>query len=148
VPQEHGGRIPRKTKVRATLRMGVNVPDADHFAVIGFNSLPFGALGSVAGFPRVSQAIWFVGYFGLGLLWSAFYDDYTLLSRMELEGSSSWACESLFNLLGTQYTTEGRKCLPFDTKFKILGFEVDTMQFQEGHVLLGHTESRREELHG
>jgi ribonuclease HI len=115
--------------------------------MIGFNSLPFGAVGSVAGFLRISQAIWFLGYFGLGLLWSAFYDDYTLLSRAELESSSSWACESLLTLLGMQFATEGRKCLPFSTQFKTLGLEVCTDGFAEGHVLIGHTESRREELH-
>ena len=97
---------------RETLRMGVNRPGSDKFAVIGFNSLPFGAVGSVAGFLRISQALWFLGYFGLGLLWSAFYDDYTLLSRSELEGSSSWACESLFNLLGMQAVCDGRPQMP------------------------------------
>ena len=60
---------------RSSLRMGVNVPGSDSFAMTGFNSLPFGAVGSVAGFLRISQAIWYLGYFGLGLLWSAFYDD-------------------------------------------------------------------------
>ena len=132
---------------RAVLRMGVNVPDRDDFAVIGFNSLPFGAVGSVAGFLRVSQALWFIGYFGLGLLWSAFYDDYTLLSRSELENSSSWSCESLFDLLGMRYATEGHKCLPFSSKFKTLGLELDTSNFSEGQVAVGHTQSRRDELH-
>eukprot|EP00435_Cladocopium_sp_Y103_P062898 s272_g24.t1 len=131
---------------RASLRMGVNIPNCDKFATIGFNSLPFGAVGSVAGFLRISQAIWYIGYFGLGLLWSAFYDDYTLLSRAELESSSSWSCETLLDLLGMQYAKEGHKCVPFCDKFKTLGLEVDTKPFQEGKVLVGHTESRRSEL--
>ena len=79
---------------RSTLRMGVNIPGSDHFAMIGFNSLPFGAVGSVAGFLRISQALWFLGYFGLGLMWSAFYDDFTLLSRRELENSLANLCSS------------------------------------------------------
>ena len=133
---------------RETLRMGVNRPGSDKFAVIGFNSLPFGAVGSVAGFLRISQALRFLGYFGVGLLWSAFYDDYTLLSRSELEGSSSWACESLFNLLGMQFATEGHKCLPFSDQFKTFGLSISTEQFQEGIVLVGHTESRKQELCG
>ena len=131
---------------RGLLRMGVNVPDKDDFAVIGFNSLPFGAIGSVAGFLRVSQALWFIGYFGLGLLWSAFYDDYTLLSRGELENSSSWSCESLFDLLGMRYATEGHKCMPFSSEFKTLGLVLDTNKFTEGCVTVGHTQSRRSEL--
>ena len=131
---------------RASLRMGVNVPGRDDPAIIGFNSLPFGPVGSVAGFLRVSQAVWFIGYFGLGLMWSAFYDDFTLLSRSELVNNSGWACESLLTLLGLQYAKEGQKCLPFDCKFKTLGLEVDASNFVDGAALVGHTESRREEL--
>ena len=48
---------------RASLRIGVNVPGEDGFVMIGFNSLPFGAVGSVAGFLRISQALWYLGYF-------------------------------------------------------------------------------------
>ena len=132
---------------RDLLRMGVNVPDEPDIAVIGFNSLPFGAIGSVAGFLRVSQALWYLGFFGLGLMWSAFYDDYTLLSRGELEASSSWACEALFDLIGLEYARDGPKYVPFSTKFKTLGLEIDTECFQEGSILVGHTESRRKELH-
>ena len=131
---------------RDTLRMGVNVPGQTAHAVIGFNSLPFGAVGSVAGFLRVSQALWYVGYFGMGLLWSAFYDDFTLLTRVELEQNSSWACESLFSLLGMRYATEGKKCLPFDGLFRTLGLEVDVSEFREGRAFVGHTESRKEEI--
>ena len=98
--------------------MGVNVLGQEAHAVIAFNSLPFGAVGSVAGFLRVSQAIWYVGYFGLGLLWIAFYDDFILLTRAELEQNSSWACESLFSLRGIRYATEGKKFLPFDSLFR------------------------------
>ena len=131
---------------RASLRMGVNVPGSKSYAMIGFNSLPFGAVGSVAGFLRISQAIWFLGYFGLGLLWSAFYDDFTLLTRAELEQNSSWACESLFSLLGMRYATEGKKFLPFDSLFRTLGLEVDVSEFREGRAFVGHTESRKEEI--
>ena len=132
---------------RDTLRMGVNAPGTNGFTVIGFNSLPFRAVGSVAGFLRISQALWYLGYFGLGLFWTALYDDYTLLSRVELESSSSWACEALFSLLGMQYAMEGHKCLPFASEFKTLGLEISTQEFQKGLVQVGHTQSRKEEVH-
>ena len=115
------------------------MPGQTAHAVIGFNSLPFGAVGSVAGFLRVSQALWYVGYFGMDLLWSAFYDDFTLLTRVELEQNSSWACESLFSLLGMRYATEGKKCLPFDGLFRTLGLEVDVSEFREGQAFGGDT---------
>lgn len=42
-------------------------------AIIGFNSLPLGAVGSVAGFLRISHAVWFIGTAALGLWWSAYF---------------------------------------------------------------------------
>ena len=38
----------------------------------GLNVLPFGAVGSVAGFLRVSSALHFIGVVGLHLAWTAF----------------------------------------------------------------------------
>ena len=131
---------------QATLRMGVNSPSQDEPVVIGFNALPFGAVGSVAGFLRVSHAVWYIGFYGLGILWSAFYDDFSVISRVELESSASWACEELFNLLGLKFATEGKKCLPFSSTFKMLGLQIDTSKFQEGAFLIDHTPERRDEL--
>ena len=37
--------------------------------------------------------------------------------------------------------------MPFDSKFKTLGLEIDTGSFPEGHILIGHADSRKEELH-
>ncbi|CAL1134719.1 unnamed protein product [Cladocopium goreaui] len=42
--------------------------------LIGFDALPFGAVGSVAGFLRVSLAVWFIGVVALQLCWTVFYD--------------------------------------------------------------------------
>ena len=56
--------------------------------------------------------------------------------------NSSWACESLFSLLGMRYATEGKKFLPFDSLFRTL----DGSEFREGRAFVGHTESRKEEL--
>ena len=46
-----------------------------------------------------------------------------------------------------RFATEGHKCLPFETGFKTLGLEIDTKDFQDGCVLVGHTPSRKQELH-
>ena len=50
---------------RDLLRIAVNKPGSDEPVLLGLNSLPFGAVGSVAGFLRVSFAIWWIGLFGL-----------------------------------------------------------------------------------
>ena len=139
-------QLPIRCFDRDTLRMGVNVPGRDAPAVIGFNSLPFGAVGSVAGFLRTAHAVWHIGFHLLGLLWSSFYDDFTVISRDVLEKNTSWACESLFDLLGFVYAKDGKKFLPFSEFFKMLGLRFNVEPFGTGKVLLGHTDERREEL--
>ena len=90
--------------------------------------------------------MWHIGFHLLGLLWSSFYDDFTVISRDVLEKNTSWACESLFDLLGFVYAKDGKKFLPFSEFFKMLGLRFNVEPFGTGKVLLGHTDERREEL--
>ena len=60
---------------RGLLRVGTSVPGESKPRLLGFNVLPFGAVGSVAGFLRVSVAVWYIGFASLGLLWICFFDD-------------------------------------------------------------------------
>ena len=114
--------------------------------LVGFNALPFGAVGSVAGFLRVSLAVWFIGLLALQLCWTVFYDDYSVLSREELPNSTSWSVETLLDLLGLTFAKEGKKFLPFNHKFKMLGLEVNLDDCKNNAVSIGHTEERRAEL--
>eukprot|EP00435_Cladocopium_sp_Y103_P057030 s1087_g19.t1 len=131
---------------RAVLRMAVQDPSEDLPKLIGFNALPFGAVGSVAGFLRISLAVWFIGVVALRFCWTAFYDDFSVLSRKELLSNTSWSVEMLFRLLGLKYATDGKKFLPFDSAFKMLGLRVDLSKCQNKEISIGHTEERREEL--
>ena len=132
---------------RSMLRVAVAQPNSQQPRILGFNALPFGAVGSVAGFLRISLAVWFIGATCLGLLWSAFYDDYSVVTRSELASSCSWAVESLFQLLGLKYATEGKKNQPFAPSFKMLGLQLDLEMFgSKGEVRVGRTQSRRDEL--
>ena len=74
----------------------------------GLNALPFGAVGSVAGFLRVSLALHYIGVVGLHLAWTAFCDDYTIVTSL-LKNSSELAAASLFDLLGIVFAKEGDK---------------------------------------
>ena len=131
---------------RSVLRMAVQSPGPGGPRLIGFNALPFGAVGSVSGFLRVSLAVWYIGIASLRLCWTAFYDDFGVLSRKELLSNTSWSVETLFKLLGLTYATEGKKFLPFDSAFKMLGLRVDLSKAQEKEVHIGHTDDRKEEL--
>ena len=52
----------------------------------------------------------------------------------------------LFQLLGLKYATEGKKFLPFDTAFKMLGLRLDLSNSRAKEVSIGHTDERRDEL--
>ena len=68
---------------RDRLRIAVNQPDSDQPALLGANSLPFGATGSVSAFLRISMAVWRIGLVLLKLVWSSFFDDFSNITRDE-----------------------------------------------------------------
>ena len=84
---------------RERIRVATCEPSASELVLL-VNSLPFGATGSVAAFLRISMFLWYVGMAGLKLAWTAFYDDYTLISREDCAKNASWAAECLFDMLG------------------------------------------------
>lgn len=138
---------------RDQLRIAVWDPESKQVRFLGINSLPFGAVGSVSAFLRVSMAIWFVGVCGLGLCWTSFFDDYTVLSKKASANSAAIAAEGLFRLLGIDYATEGKKAVEWDTKVKTLGVVLDLKpELSQGDsqaspfVTVGHTPSRVAEL--
>ena len=110
------------------------------------NALPFGAVGSVAGFLRISHALWFIGAAALGLCWTAFYDDFSVLAREELLHSTSSACELLFRLLAIDFADSGKKAVPFSSNFKMLGLVVNTMNSVDGSITITRTDERKREL--
>ncbi len=82
---------------------------------------------------------------GLHLAWTAFYDDYTIVTSL-LKNSSELAAASLFDLLGIVFAKEGDNCMEFSERFKTLGVAVDLSKSADGCAFVGHTESRKEEL--
>ena len=82
---------------RDMLRFAVDDAQGGRPHYFGMNTLPFGAVASVAFFLRLSLSIWFIGFVALRLLWTTFYDDFSLVSAWHLENSASWAAESLLS---------------------------------------------------
>lgn len=121
-------------------------PDSNNPKLFGLNSLPFGATGSVAGFLRVSAAISYILSVGLQVWCSAFFDDFPTLSVDALTNSTDQCVGLLFDMLGSQFAKEGKKCQAFGTEMKALGLVFDLSQFDEGVVYIRHTPERREEL--
>ena len=95
--------------------------DSGQPRLLNMRTLPFGAVGSVGGFLRVSYALWFIGVASLKLAWTAFYDDYTIIASRQLQNSTELAASSLSDLIGILYAKDGDKAVTFDKKFKRLG---------------------------
>ena len=133
---------------RDNLRLAVWNPDNKQVQYLGINALPFGAIGSVNAFLRISMAVWFLGVYGMRLCWTAFFDDYTVLSKKISAKSAEIAAESLFGLLGLQYAKEGKKAVPWGTQVKTLGvvIDLDPPGANGQFVQLGHTAARVQEL--
>jgi len=133
---------------RSVLRIAVWNPEAARVQFLGLNALPFGAIGSVNSFLRVSMAIWYIGVRGLRLCWTAFFDDYTLLSKTSTSKSAAISAESLFGLLGVDFAKEGKKAVEWGSKVAALGviLNLDSREDGSAEITVGHTETRVLEL--
>lgn len=87
------------------------------------------------------------GTIALRVLWTAYFDDYSVVSKVHLKKNTAFAVESLFRLLGLTYAREGKKAPEFAPVFNMLGLVVDVSQFGQHRVSIGHTEKRVSELH-
>ena len=131
---------------RRRLRIGVNQPGFKRPVLLGVNSLPFGATGSVSAFLRVAMAVWRVGSVLLKLVWSSFFDDFSNITRSVLANNTKWAIETLFDLLGIDFDRDGKKAPPYSSFFQMLGLQVDPSTSANRKIMIGHTDSRRDEL--
>ena len=67
----------------------------------------------MAGFLRISLALWFTGVARMKLCWTGYFDDYSIVTRQELQNNTAWAADSLFNVVGLDYAKEGAKAPEF-----------------------------------
>ncbi len=81
----------------------------------------------------------------MGLAWTAYFDDYTLFSSGPLIRNAEKAAQALFELLGLEYAKAGSQAGGFGALVKTLGLQIDLTNSTNG-VLIGHTDSRREEI--
>ena len=139
-------QFPLDLEDRAVLRIAVPVPGERLCRVYGLNSLPFGATGSVAGFLRVSTALFHILTLGLGIWTGTFFDDFPVISRGDIATSTEQHVALLLDLLGMRFSKEGKKWVPFSNQMSVLGVVLDTTNFANGSVFFRHTDSRKAEL--
>ncbi len=80
--------------------------------MFGLNALPFGASGSVAGFLRVSTAVFHVLTVGLGIWAGTFFDDFPILCQESVSKQTEQHVSMLLDLLGLRFAREGKKWFP------------------------------------
>ncbi|CAL1153270.1 unnamed protein product, partial [Cladocopium goreaui] len=108
------------------------LPAHQQHAVVGFPvsgtwrfyrsiSLPFGCTGSVYGFVRVSQAIWYIVTKLLSAISSHYFDDFPTLERAPGCRVLSLAFSAVLDMLGWEHAKEGDKALNFAGAFDLLG---------------------------
>ena len=139
-------QYPLHSHDRDLVRIALKDTETDACRVFGLNALPFGATGSVAGFLRISSAIFFVLTQGLHIWSSAFFDDFPTLSVADASAMTDKHVAMLFDLLGIDFAREGKKCAQFGSQMKALGLVFDLEQFSSGKVYIRHTAERKTEL--
>ena len=109
-------------------------------------TLPFGATHSVYSFLRCYRMLYSIAVQGLRLLTTNFYDDFILASPPCLKESAQNSMELVFMLTGWEFARSGKKCTQFDLICRALGVQFDFTFTRDRLLLVGNTESRRDEL--
>ena len=133
------------------------LPEHQHHAVVGFMadgkwrfyksiSLPFGCTGSVYGFVRVSQALWFIVSKMLKAIMSHYFDDFPTIERVEGSRVLTLAVSAIFDLLGWDHAKEGDKALNFDRTFDLLGVTFCLKEMHLGRLVIANKLSRVEKI--
>ena len=109
------------------LVLGVASPPVDALGQWFFlmSALMFGSTPAVYAFNRLSKSLWHLQTCLLSIMGTLYYDDFPMLELRSTAGSARECSEQLLRLLGRQFAEEGRKALPFDEVFTVLGINVD-----------------------
>lgn len=105
-------------------------------------SLPFGCTGSVYGFVRVSQAIWFVVTKLLSAVTSHYFDDFPTLERGAGCRVLTLAFSAVLDMLGWAHAKEGDKALNFAEAFDLLGVTFALGSMPSGLLRVSNKSSR------
>ena len=133
------------------------LPSHQKHAIVGFAvagtwrfykslSLPFGCTGSVYGFVRVSQAIWYIITRLLHAVTSHYFDDFPTVERTAGCKVLSLAVSAVLDMLGWTHAKEGDKALNFAEAFDLLGVNFNLATLPAGVLTVSNKQSRLEKL--
>ena len=133
------------------------LPEHQCHAVVGFPvkgtwqffrslALPFGCTGSVYGFVRVSQALWFILSKLLKTIMSHYFDDFPTIERGPGCKVLSLAVSAVLDMLGWIHAKEGDKALNFASAFDLLGVNFNLELTPKGILQVTNKTTRIEKL--
>ena len=88
-------------------------------------SIPFGAVGSVYGFLRLSRALAFIFNAVLDIPTCCYFDDYPSLQPSCLARSARLSAETLLKVLGWKFSETGDKSPDYGATFQVLGAQIN-----------------------
>ena len=106
----------------------------------------FGSTAAVYAFNRLSKSLWHLQTCLLSIMGTVYYDDFPTLECQATSFSARECSESLLKMLGWQFAQEGRKALPFDKVFTVLGINMDLSQSRVGRVVIVNKPERVQTL--
>ena len=110
------------------------------------SALMFGSTAAVYAFNRLSKSLWHLQTCLLNIMGTLYYDDFPMLDFKATSDSARKCSEDLLKLLGWQFAEDGRKALPFDTVFTVLGINMDLSQRSVGKVSISDKPDRVKSL--
>ena len=109
-------------------------------------ALPFGAIGSVYAFLRLSEALRAIMVRLFHNPLTSFFDDFSVVSPNELAESTNFIFLGVVKLLGWIVRTHPAKTRPFSDEFQMLGAAVDLGQLPVGDILVKNKPSCLHEI--
>ena len=108
-------------------------------------TMPFGARASVVAFLRCARMLQWISH-RLHIVSSCYFDDFVLLTPVELAKSTEDTFQVLLDLLGWDFDKEGDEAGKMGSHVSALGVSVDLSHTAEGIVKVENTDRRKQEL--
>ncbi len=105
------------------------------------SALMFGSTASVYAFNRLSRSLWHIQT-SLFPISTVFYDDFPTVEAAETAQTALACAEGLLQALGWKFATEGKKALPFQESFNVLGVRVHLGGSPKGYFELQNKPER------
>ena len=108
--------------------------------------LPFGATASVYYFLRFSEMLKNVLLTSLGIVCSAYFDDFPCVTFKPLATATQFVMEGCLDTMGFAYSLKDHKRLPFASTFNMLGVVVSFPKMDGFFIKIGNTKDRKDEV--